>query len=147
MDSVNRPFEPLGGELNRFTPIDYGFAGLGRVQLGPNLSLVETLEPLQRTISFDNGPSNYVRPDALVLDDLAKALAEDPLIHSWNLQIACEKGRVHIQGRVDTLAVRKRLEVLVASIYGIQDADLSEVEVSKGVEPVKKENEQEGKEE
>ena len=147
MDPVNQPFGPLGDEFGRLKVVDYGFAGLGRVQLGPNLSLVETLEPLQRTISFDNGPSNYVRPDTLVLDDLAKVLAEDPLIHSWNLQIACKKGRVHIQGRVDTLAVRKRLEVLVASIYGIQDADLSEVEVSKGVEPVKKENEQEGKEE
>lgn len=83
----------------------------------------------------DQNPQNYTRPDAFILDDVAKTLAWDPLVDSSDLNIACEGGIVHITGTLPLQAARQRLETLLASIFGIRELSVDAVTVSKSIPP------------
>jgi hypothetical protein len=83
----------------------------------------------------DNGPRNYVRPDVFILDDVAKALAFDPLVDAWTLDVECTSGHVKVSGRVPLATARRRVEVLIAAVFGVRRMDISEVIVAKGITP------------
>jgi BON domain len=93
----------------------------------------------------DNGPRNYTRPDAFILDDVAKVLAWDPIINAFDLNVNCTDGHVHVNGIVASNSTRRRLEALVASVLGVRGLSIRDVVVSKGIEAVP-ETEHEGDE-
>lgn len=82
----------------------------------------------------DSGPSNYTRPDSLILDEVAKALATDPGIDSFDLEVECTDGHVQVRGTVPLTTTRRHLELLLASVYGIRSMSIEDVIVSKGIE-------------
>ncbi len=93
----------------------------------------ERADPIGPT---DNGPHNYARPDAFILDDVAKVLAWDPIIDAFDLAVECNDGHVRVSGIVPLASTRRRLEALLASVLGVREISIEEVVVSKGVEPI-----------
>ena len=94
--------------------------------------------PQQRTpraFPIDTGPCDYIRPDAFIVDDLAKALALDPEVNSSDLSIECKGGVVKVTGRVSTVAEKARVETIIGMLFGIKDGSASDVVVSKDVSP------------
>jgi hypothetical protein len=97
----------------------------------------------------DLGPRNYTRPDEFILDDVARTLASDPAVDAFNLEVDCASGVVAISGRVRENTAKQRIEVLVASVLGVVDISMENLQVSKGVLPPQEleTNDAEGKEE
>lgn len=95
--------------------------------LAPPLLLNRPIAPV------GDGPGNYVRPDMLVLDDVARAIADEPELDGLGLEVVCEDGVVRVRGRVSSTSARDRLEALVAGTLGVRDAHLESVVVRKDV--------------
>jgi osmotically-inducible protein OsmY len=83
----------------------------------------------------DDGPRNYNRPDAFILDHIAQSLAADPAIDAFRLDVNCVSGDVSIGGTIPTFKMRQRIELVLASIISVRTVDLDQLDVSKDVLP------------
>ena len=140
--------------INRLEPQNFMFAqrfvlaiaGVGR----PSVSGPAQMLPINLRLFTDEsvmfsrppgaGPRNYRRPDPFILDDLAKALAFDSEIDDEQLEIECNDGRILVKGRVDSIAKKNRIETILASILGVQDATFEALVVGRGIEPPARRN-------
>lgn len=68
----------------------------------------------------DHGPANYRRPDAFIVDDVAKLLAWDPLVPSTTLEITCSDGVLKVGGTVPDSLVAERVGLVVSTVIGVK---------------------------
>ena len=87
-------------------------------------------------VPADHGPTGYERPDMLILDDIVKALAWDPIVPATTLEISCVEGIVSISGTIPASFIAKRIEFVAATVIGIKGIDV-DVRVDEAWMPVR----------
>lgn len=89
---------------------------------------------VERLRMAGRSPRSYKRPDALILDDLVKALASSYDIDGTELELSCVDGVITASGLLATRAERLQFEALAASTVGVVDY-VDHIVVSKGIRP------------
>ena len=79
----------------------------------------------------DQPPKGYKRPDLLIVDDVARQLADDTELEAGDIEVACANGAVTLIGTVPSRAAIARADGIVASIFGVMDADLTGLKVER----------------
>jgi hypothetical protein len=67
------------------------------------------------------GPKGYKRSDMRLKDEACLLMNQDPILDSTNIQIDVLNNVIYLRGIVDSRRDKKRAEVLVEDIYGIED--------------------------
>jgi hypothetical protein len=67
------------------------------------------------------GPKGYKRSDSKLKEEAYLLLSQDPIIDSTNIHIDVLNNVIYLKGIVDSRRDKKRAEVLVEDIFGLED--------------------------
>jgi hypothetical protein len=67
------------------------------------------------------GPKGYKRSDMRLKEEAYLLLNQDPILDSSSIQIDVLNNVIYLKGVVDSRRDKKRAEVLIEDIYGIED--------------------------
>ena len=74
-----------------------------------------------RTNYYGIGPKGYKRSDMRLKEEAYLLLNQDPILDSSSIQIDVLNNVIYLKGVVDSRRDKKRAEVLIEDIYGIED--------------------------
>ncbi len=67
------------------------------------------------------GPKGYKRSDQKLKDEASLLLNQDPILDSSNINIEVFNNVIYLRGFVDSRKDKKRAELLIEDIFGIED--------------------------